>query len=71
VRVATLSGSQVEVTNRRGDQVRSPLLTITLAVVSSTQCAMTHIARISDIASDLKSCGKTFNRSIAVKERRQ
>jgi hypothetical protein len=39
-------------------------------VVFSTKGEMTHVARISDIASDLKSYGKTINRSIVVKERR-
>ena len=68
--VEDLERGYIGVTNRRGEQVRSPLLTITLAVVTSEQCSMNHIARISDVASELKSYGKNHEGSIVVKERR-
>jgi diguanylate cyclase (GGDEF)-like protein len=61
----------IEVANRRGEMVRTPLLTVTLAVVTSEQCPMTHIVKISDVASELKAYGKTFEGSVVVKERRR
>ena len=68
---ADLERGYIEVANRRGELVRSPLLTVTLAVVTSEQCPMNHMAKVSDVASELKSYGKGFEGSVVVKERRR
>jgi diguanylate cyclase (GGDEF)-like protein len=61
----------VEVINRKGTVDRFPLLTMTIAVVKNTRGKLDHIARISDIASELKRYGKTLEGSVVVKERRK
>jgi diguanylate cyclase (GGDEF)-like protein len=66
-----LDRGYVEVVNRKGTVDRFPLLTMTIAVVSSSKIEIDHIARISDIASELKLYGKTLEGSVVVKERRK
>jgi diguanylate cyclase (GGDEF)-like protein len=66
-----LDRGYLEVVNRKGTIDRFPLLTMTIAVVSSSKIEIDHIARISDIASELKSYGKTLRGSVVVKERRK
>jgi diguanylate cyclase (GGDEF)-like protein len=61
----------VEVVNRKGTVDRFPLLTMTVAVVSSENGSIAHMARLSDIASELKRYGKTLEGSVVVKERRK
>jgi diguanylate cyclase (GGDEF)-like protein len=61
----------VEVVNRKGIVDRFPLLTITIAVVTSSSGQLDHVARISDVASELKRYGKTLEGSVVVKERRK
>jgi PleD family two-component response regulator len=61
----------MEVINRKGIVDRFPLLTLTIAVVSGTDGEPDHIARISDVASELKRYGKTLEGSVVVKERRK
>jgi diguanylate cyclase (GGDEF)-like protein len=66
-----LERGYVEVVNRKGTVDRFPLLTMTIAVVSNNKIEVDHIARISDIASELKLYGKTLEGSVVVKERRK
>jgi diguanylate cyclase (GGDEF)-like protein len=66
-----LDRGYVEVVNRKGTVDRFPLLTMTIAVVASKKIEVDHIARISDIASELKAYGKTLQGSVVVKERRK
>jgi diguanylate cyclase (GGDEF)-like protein len=66
-----LERGYVEVINRKGTVDRFPLLTITIAMVTSGKGRVDHIARISDIASELKRYGKTLEGSVVVKERRK
>lgn len=61
----------LEVINRKGMVDRFPLLTMTIAVVSSENGSIAHMARLSDIASELKRYGKTLEGSVVVKERRK
>jgi diguanylate cyclase (GGDEF)-like protein len=61
----------VEVINRKGTVDRFPLLTMTIAVVASENGSIAHMARLSDIASELKRYGKTLEGSVVVKERRK
>jgi len=66
-----LERGYVEVVNRKGTFDRFPLLTLTIAMVTSGKGGVDHIARISDIASELKRYGKTLEGSVVVKERRK
>jgi diguanylate cyclase (GGDEF)-like protein len=66
-----LDRGYVEVINRKGTVDRFPLLTITIAIVSDSKKTLDHIARISDIASELKRYGKTLEGSVIVRERRK
>lgn len=66
-----LERGYVEVINRKGTVDRFPLLTITIAMVTGGKGRVDHIARISDIASELKRYGKTLEGSVVVKERRK
>lgn len=66
-----LERGYVEVINRKGTVDRFPLLTITIAVVANSKGHLDHIARISDVASELKRYGKTLDGSVVVKERRK
>ena len=61
----------VEVINRKGTVDKFPLLTMTIAIVSSENGSIAHMARLSDIASELKRYGKTLDGSVVVKERRR
>jgi diguanylate cyclase (GGDEF)-like protein len=61
----------VEVINRKGTVDKFPLLTMTIAIVSSENGSIAHAARLSDIASELKRYGKTLAGSVVVKERRK
>ncbi|MGQ9603581.1 MAG: GGDEF domain-containing response regulator [bacterium] len=66
-----LDRGYVEVINRKGTIDRFPLLTITIAMVEAGRNKIDHIAKISDIASELKRYGKTLEGSVVVKERRR
>lgn len=66
-----LDRGYVEVINRKGMIDRFPLLTITIAMVEAGRNKIDHIAKISDIASELKRYGKTLEGSVVVKERRR
>jgi PleD family two-component response regulator len=66
-----LDRGYVEVVNRKGTVDKSPLLTMTIAVVSNDTATIGHVAHISDIASELKKYGKTLEGSVVVKERRK
>jgi diguanylate cyclase (GGDEF)-like protein len=60
----------LEVKNRRGDMERFPLISITIAVVISDSYDIKHFAQLSDIASQLKTLGKSQMGSVVVFERR-
>jgi diguanylate cyclase (GGDEF)-like protein len=66
-----LERGYVEVVNRKGMTDKFPLLTLTIAMVTSGRGRVDHIAQISDIASELKRYGKTLQGSVVVKERRK
>ncbi len=59
-----------EVKNRQGEIARVPLMSITIALVVSTDNKITHFAEINDIATDLKRYGKKMKGSVVIKERR-
>jgi len=60
-----------EVRNRQGELARISLMSITIALVLSTDNNIEHFAEINDIASELKSYGKKIKGSVVIKERRQ
>ena len=60
-----------EVRNRQGEISRVSLMSITIALVISTDNTIKHFAEINDIASDLKKYGKKMKGSVVIKERRQ
>ncbi len=60
-----------EVRTRQGDTARVTLMSITIALVISTDNKIAHFAEINDIASELKKYGKNVKGSVVIKERRQ
>ncbi|MCP4547640.1 MAG: response regulator [bacterium] len=60
----------LRVLDRQGKECRLPLMSLTVAIVTSDGKQYEHIGQISDAASELKKYGKTFQGSIVVKERR-
>ncbi len=59
-----------EVRNRQGEIARVTLMSITIALVISTENKIEHFAEINDIASDLKKYGKKVKGSVVIRERR-
>jgi diguanylate cyclase (GGDEF)-like protein len=59
-----------EVRNRQGETARVTLMSITIALVVSTENKIEHFAEINDIASELKKYGKKVKGSVVIKERR-
>lgn len=61
----------LEVRDRQGELKRIPVMSVTMALVISTDNNIEHFAQISDIATSLKEYGKRIKGSVVVKERRQ
>jgi PleD family two-component response regulator len=61
----------VEVLNRRHTQERFPLMSLTIALVSTDRIPVTHLAELIDIAQELKAHGKGIAGSVLVGERRR
>jgi len=61
----------VEVLNRRHDTERFPLMSLTIALVSTDRVPVTHLAQLIDIAQELKAHGKGIPGSVMVGERRR
>jgi PleD family two-component response regulator len=59
-----------EVRNRQGEIAKVSLMSVTIALVVSTDNEINHFAEINDIASDLKKYGKKLKGSVVIKERR-
>jgi len=60
----------VEVINRRHEAERVPLMSLTLALVSTDRMPVSHLAELNDIAQELKAHGKGIPGSVMVGERR-
>lgn len=60
----------VEVLNRRHTRERFPLMSLTIALVSTDRVPVTHLAELIDIAQELKAHGKGISGSVLVGERR-
>jgi diguanylate cyclase (GGDEF)-like protein len=61
----------VEVLNRRSVLERFPLMSITIAMVSTDRVPVSHLAQLVDIAGELKTHGKGIPGSVLVGERRR
>ncbi|TFG89151.1 MAG: response regulator [Gemmatimonadales bacterium] len=60
----------VEVKNRRDELEHFPLMTVTIALVSTDRAQVSHLAQLTDIAQELKAHGKGIPGSVLVGERR-
>ena len=60
----------VEVPNRRHVTERFPLMSLTIALVSTDRMPVSHLAELIDVAQELKSHGKGIPGSVLVGERR-
>ncbi len=60
----------VEVKNRRGELEDFPLMSVTIAMVSTDRAQVSHLAQLTDIAQELKAHGKGIPGSVLVGERR-
>jgi diguanylate cyclase (GGDEF)-like protein len=61
----------LEVRNRQGELQRIPLMSVTVALVVSSEDKIQHFAEINDIARELKAYGKKIKGSVVVRERRR
>jgi PleD family two-component response regulator len=60
----------VEVHNRRHVLERFPLMSLTIALLSTDQVPVSHLAQLTDIAKELKARGKAMAGSVLISERR-
>lgn len=60
----------MEVKNRQGEVLRLPNMSVTIALVVSSENKVQHFAEINDIALELKRYGKQMKGSVVIKERR-
>jgi diguanylate cyclase (GGDEF)-like protein len=61
----------VQVLNRRHQVERFPLMSLTIALVSTDRVPVTHLAQLTDIAQELKAHGKGISGSVLVGDRRE
>jgi len=61
----------VEVPNRRHAMERFPLMSVTIALVSTDRMPVSHLAQLIDVAQELKAHGKGIPGSVLVGERRR
>jgi GGDEF domain-containing protein len=57
--------------DRKGGELKVPLLSISIALVTNQTHSLTHPGEVARIGAELKAYAKQFDRSICVKERRQ
>jgi diguanylate cyclase (GGDEF)-like protein len=57
-------------TDRQGQQIQVPLLSVSIALVTNERQPLTHLGQIARIAAELKAYAKQFDHSVYVKERR-
>jgi diguanylate cyclase (GGDEF)-like protein len=67
---ADFSRGHIEVMNRRHESERVPLMSLTIALVSTDRMPVSHLAQLIDIAQELKAHGKGIPGSVLVGERR-
>ena len=57
--------------DRKGQEVKVPLLSVSIALVTNEWHPLTHPGQVAKIGAELKAYAKQFDRSLYVKERRQ
>jgi len=67
---ADFERNYVEVINRRHVVERLPLMSLTIALVSTDRMPVSHLAQLNDIAQELKAHGKGIPGSVLVGDRR-
>jgi diguanylate cyclase (GGDEF)-like protein len=67
---ADFARRHVEVMNRQHEAERVPLMSLTMALVSTDRMPVSHLAELNDIAQELKAHGKGIPGSVVVGERR-
>jgi len=63
--------SFISTANRKGDIIKYPLMSISIAVVSNEYRALENHIQIAEIAAELKKKAKSVSGSIYVKDRRK
>jgi PleD family two-component response regulator len=58
-------------TDRKGQPVKTPLLSISIALVTNEERALSHPGQIAERGAELKAYAKTLERSVYVRERRK
>lgn len=58
-------------TDRRGQTVKIPLLSVSIALVTNEERVLTHPGQVAAVGAELKAYAKQFDRSLYVKERRR
>ncbi|MDP3766383.1 MAG: diguanylate cyclase, partial [Dehalococcoidia bacterium] len=58
-------------TDRRGQTVKIPLVSVSIALVTNEERPLTHPGQVAEIGAELKAYAKQFDRSLYVKERRR
>ncbi|MFH1681713.1 MAG: response regulator [Candidatus Eisenbacteria bacterium] len=61
----------LEVEGRTGERKRFPILSVTLAMVTSDGKRISHVAQVADLASEVKRYGKSIEGSVLVRDRRR
>ncbi len=67
---ADRSAGAIETVDRRGEAVRHPIMSLSIAVVSNEKRTFSHFGEFSAVAAELKKYAKSFDGSIYVKDRR-
>ncbi len=58
-------------TDRQGNPVQAPFVSISIGIVSNNTVKITHVAQVGEIGAELKKYAKTFNHSIFVRNQRK
>lgn len=61
----------IDVLNRRHESERIPLMSLTIAMVSTDRVPVTHLGELADITQELKARGKAMPGSVLIGERRR
>jgi PleD family two-component response regulator len=58
-------------TDRKGQAVKVPLLSVSIALVTNEERCLTHPGQVAELGAELKAYAKQFDRSLYVRERRK
>lgn len=71
VRPDDLRNGYLEVVGRSGEVDRYPILSVTLAMITNEFTPIEHVARVGDLACEVKQLGKSTRGSVFVRDRRR